>query len=503
VLWAGGQYGRALDVLAAGVHGAAEILVLTGDVGAGKTILANALVERLQRSGIEVARVDYPCAEPHELLHTIADALGLEPAGPEAAARLREHLRRVAIGGARVLLVLEEAQSMGPALLHEMLRLLAWGRAAEAEGSQGIFSVLVVGQESLDDMLGAPEQRAVAARVGVRVRLGPLPEADVRSYVEHQLALAGLGRDTFTPLAVRMVAQGSRGIPRLINAMADRALTAATRHGIPVVGSEQVRDAIEDVGAPASAAAGPTRGDHAPPRREGRRGLAVLGRAPWSAIALVAVALVLATLALAAGHFIRLGRPVDPGRDAAPGSPSTAPVATAEPSGAGSPADEPPSADDRPLGAHGSPSTDAAASRPRPPEATRAREPHGAAARAPDPRPGATGRPAAGATPAQVTGATPVPDTDGTPAQPAAGASAGGTPVSRPAPPREERVEPGGSRARPVGSPEPGRVAAPERRAPLAPAAPPVTRPPHPGDSDPDPGSIIDWLLKEAPRRGD
>jgi type II secretory pathway predicted ATPase ExeA len=229
--WLGGPYGEAFAAL----RSRAGLLVLTGEIGTGKTTVANALAQSVVDEGGLVGRLFYPRLEPLDFLRVIVQTYGLptELATREAFhAELRELVRRAATEGRRVVFVVDEAQSLEPELLNEIERLFASvsddagpGDAPHQPGvaELGSFSVLLVGQESLESTLAEPAHARLAERITARYRLRPMNENEVAGYIDHRLTVAGVDGVTFTRTAITEIHRASEGLPRLINSIAERA----------------------------------------------------------------------------------------------------------------------------------------------------------------------------------------------------------------------------------------------------------------------------------------
>ena len=240
LLWIGRAQQGILDRLRSAVLAREGVLLLTGDVGTGKTILAKALLHRL-RADTVVATVTFGRHRPLDFWKEIGAAWGVDgaPATSEAFySRLPTLLDDVAARGKRVVLFVDEAQTLSQEVLTEIGRLATM---AGEPGSQACLSILLVGPDELAAVLSRPEHAALAKRVGVRCVTVPLTDAEVGEYVTHQLKAAGRTRPAFTEEGVRELAAASQGIPRLVNTVADLALLRSWRQGLPTIGAEVVR----------------------------------------------------------------------------------------------------------------------------------------------------------------------------------------------------------------------------------------------------------------------
>jgi type II secretory pathway predicted ATPase ExeA len=240
LLWLGPAQQQILDRLRYAVLAREGVLLLTGDVGTGKTILAKALLHRLRPDAL-VATVMYAGHDPLDFLKEIGDAWGADgsPATSEAFyRRLPSLLDDAAARDKRVVLFVDEAQTLSQELLAEIGRLAA---VAGEPRRPARLSILLVGQDELGTVLSRPENAALADRVGVRCVTMSLMGAEVGEYVTHQLEIAGRTAPVFTEAGLQELAAASQGIPRLVNTIADLALLSSSQQGTPTIGAEVVR----------------------------------------------------------------------------------------------------------------------------------------------------------------------------------------------------------------------------------------------------------------------
>jgi general secretion pathway protein A len=215
---------EALAHLLYGIEHGEGFISITGEVGTGKTTLCRTLLQRIE-PGTEVAFIFNPQLSALELLQAINAELGL---ATESLGRreLMEQLNRFLLAkkaeGRRVLLLIDEAQNLAPDTL-EQVRLLS---NLETDTSK-LIQIILIGQPELDAILESPNLRQLRQRISVRWRLSPLGPTETRDYVRHRLRIAaGAPREIFTELALRELHRRSRGIPRLVNLLCDRALLA-------------------------------------------------------------------------------------------------------------------------------------------------------------------------------------------------------------------------------------------------------------------------------------
>ncbi len=218
---------RHTDALAHLLYGISEsggFIQLTGEVGTGKTTLIRSVLERLPEKA-EIALILSPQLTTLEFLATIMQELHCAaPTERTVKAHidvLNTRLMQAHAEGRRVVLIVDEAQTLSPELL-EQVRLLTNLETSK----QKLLQIILIGQPELRELLDRPEMRQIAQRITGRYHLEPLQKDDTRAYVSHRLRVAGAQSDIFTKRAIDSLYKHSRGIPRLINVIADRALLA-------------------------------------------------------------------------------------------------------------------------------------------------------------------------------------------------------------------------------------------------------------------------------------
>ncbi len=220
-------HAEALAHLLYGINNEGGFVLLTGDVGTGKTTACRRLLEMLPQ-GTEVAFILNPELSVVELLVSICREFGIRP--PEGPATnqtlvsgIHDYLLAVHGRGRRAILILEEAQNLKPELI-EQIRLLTNLETNEHK----LLQVIMIGQPELRDLLDQPRMLQLSQRITARYHLGPLSRKETARYVQHRLALAGGARgNPFPPVTLKRLYRLTRGIPRLINVICDRALLGA------------------------------------------------------------------------------------------------------------------------------------------------------------------------------------------------------------------------------------------------------------------------------------
>jgi general secretion pathway protein A len=244
-LYMADSHREAMAHLFYGLEQGEGFIVITGEVGTGKTTLCRSMLERLGED-TEVAILFNPSHNASELLQSINEEFGL-PADALSRRELLSRLNRFLLDknrhGKRVLLIIDEAQNLSPGTL-EQVRLLS---NLETTSSK-LIQIVLLGQPELDDKLDSTELRQLRQRVSVRWRLDALPQPDTLGYVQHRLRIAaGAEREIFSESALREIHRRSGGVPRLINVLCDRALLAGYAEQAHRIGQRVVQRAAREV----------------------------------------------------------------------------------------------------------------------------------------------------------------------------------------------------------------------------------------------------------------
>jgi len=288
------RHREALAHLLYGVKGGGGFVLLSGEIGAGKTTVCRCFLEQIPKR-CNVAYIFNPKMTAEELLQTVCQEFHI-PAQHEGAGAptLKDHvdalnaylLRTHAVGQNNVLII-DEAQNLSPEVL-EQLRLLTNLETSERK----LLQIILIGQPELRSMLARPELEQLAQRVIARYHLEALSRNETEAYIRHRLAVAGRsGPLPFDRGAVKRIHQRSRGVPRRINLLCDRALLGAYAEGRPVVDRRIVDRATDEVFDKPAARWSPPESRSRTPRWSTPMGLATALVAGVAAFAVVAWAL--------------------------------------------------------------------------------------------------------------------------------------------------------------------------------------------------------------------
>lgn len=323
------RHREALAHLLYGLDAGGGFVLLTGEVGAGKTTVCRCFLEQIP-SHCNVAYIFNPKLTVRELLRSICDEFGVphKPTVPGGVETVKDYidplnasLLAAHAAGRNTVLIIDEAQNLSADVL-EQLRLLTNLETSERK----LLQIILIGQPELRAMVAKPSMEQLAQRVIARFHLGALSPQETQQYIAHRLAVAGLtGPLPFDRGALRRVHALSHGVPRRINLLCDRALLGAYAAGARQVNRAIVNRAAREVfDAPASAAAA----------RSARQA----GLPRWALAGLGAVA---GAAAVAAAGW---GMGVWPAHRGGPQVATTGPGAAVAPGAASSPRAKPPAA---------------------------------------------------------------------------------------------------------------------------------------------------------------
>jgi general secretion pathway protein A len=240
------QHKEALAGLYYGIKARKGFMVLTGEVGTGKSLVVRCLQDLLDTQRVAYAYVFNTRLSSRQFIEYVAEDLGV-PEGPSSKSdlliRLSRHLIERHRQGLATVLVVDEAQHLRLLVLEE-IRLLT-----NLETSQGkLLQIVLVGQPELDAKVEDPALRQLKQRIALRFQLRVLSERESSGYVQCRLKLAGdKSGDIFTPAALERVHFYSGGVPRLINILCDNAMLSAFAAGQSQVTPELIDEAASDL----------------------------------------------------------------------------------------------------------------------------------------------------------------------------------------------------------------------------------------------------------------
>jgi len=242
-LYFGRRHTYAYAMMRFGINNRAGFMMISGEIGCGKTTLIRHLLNHLAPM-LTVGLVNNTHREIPDLLEWIMLAFGLPYEGMSRVA-LFDAFQRFLIEqyglGKRVLLIIDEAQNLNPNAL-ESLRMLS---NINADKSQ-LLQVMLVGQPQLKDMLMRPDLEQFAQRIEFDFHIKPLETSDIHNYIRHRLAIAGRETPLFTPEACARIAEVSHGIPRRINILCDTALVYGFSAEAENIGLSLVEEVLSD-----------------------------------------------------------------------------------------------------------------------------------------------------------------------------------------------------------------------------------------------------------------
>jgi general secretion pathway protein A len=244
-LYLGEAHREGLATLVYAVKSGKGFVMLTGEVGTGKTTLLHALLGQLD-STTNSAFIFNPKLDPMGFFRMLFEELGVGPACDSKAEyllALNQYLIEKLAANEKVLLIVDEAQNLSAEMLEE-IRLLS---NLETPTSK-LIQIMLVGQPELQELVDKPELRQLRQRIALRHHLRPFDQPEVVEYVNDRLAKAGYtGRGIFTKKALRELYNVTQGTPRVINNVCDGALLLGyARMEIPI-GPEEIREVARDL----------------------------------------------------------------------------------------------------------------------------------------------------------------------------------------------------------------------------------------------------------------
>lgn len=237
---------EALSHLLFGLRGSGGFILLTGEVGAGKTTICRCFLEKVPEH-TDIAFILNPMLSIEELFATVCDELGI--VYPKGTVSIKEYVDAINAylldshaRGRNTVIIIEEAQNLTPEVL-EHLRLLTNLETNKCK----LLQIMLLGQPELREMLARPELKQLSQRITARYHLGPLSRSEVSAYVYHRLSVAGCRSALFSAAALSRLYRLSSGIPRTINQICDRAMLGAYSEGRTTIDRRTVESAAGEV----------------------------------------------------------------------------------------------------------------------------------------------------------------------------------------------------------------------------------------------------------------
>ncbi|MGD8542432.1 MAG: AAA family ATPase [Desulfobacteraceae bacterium] len=246
-LWLGPKHREALSTLRYGVMDNRGFLLLTGDVGTGKTTLIHALLKSLSRE-VVAATVPDPGLSPLDFFNYVARGFGF---GTRFASKgdfldhFIDFLERSHTAHKKVLLIIDESQRLTSALLEE-IRLLSNIEKFEDK----MLNIFFVGQNEFNQFLMLPKHKAIRQRITINYHITPLDQNETGAYIRHRLKVAGARMEIFDDGSIAEVFRFSKGYPRLINIICDHAMLTGFIKSTEVVTAGMVSDCAADLTLP-------------------------------------------------------------------------------------------------------------------------------------------------------------------------------------------------------------------------------------------------------------
>jgi general secretion pathway protein A len=243
---------KAMAYLGYGLAQGEGFIVITGDIGAGKTTLVGHLLETIDRARFTAINIVSTQVEGDDMLRLVAQGLGLTIDGA-AKAQLLDRVERTLDDQARlgkhVLIIVDEAQNLPTSALEE-LRMLSNYQV----GNRSLVQIFLLGQPEFRDRLrGAPELEQLRQRVIATHHLDPMSEEEIGPYILHRLNQVGYaGVPAFSPAAFEALYNASNGVPRILNTLMARVLLNGALENLLTIDEETVAGVVEDAHAEAS-----------------------------------------------------------------------------------------------------------------------------------------------------------------------------------------------------------------------------------------------------------
>jgi len=241
--YASAKHDEALACLIYAVEQQKGFALITGDIGAGKSMLCHAALERFG-DNVDAALISYTLLGPEEFCESVCEGFNLPTTGRKTELRnsLKHYLIDQKAHGRNVVLIIDEAQNLSEEVLEELRNL---GNIETP--TEKLLQIILLGQPELRQMIRTPQLRPLEQRIILRFHLGKLSAEDVAAYIDHRLSVAGAPDGTiFDADAKQEIFETSEGVPRLINIICDQALLLAYIEDETAVTVEAVKSVVAD-----------------------------------------------------------------------------------------------------------------------------------------------------------------------------------------------------------------------------------------------------------------
>jgi type II secretory pathway predicted ATPase ExeA len=239
------QHARAKAYMESTIWFTDGFVVITGEIGAGKTTLIETFLRELQ-SDVIVAQINQTQLSPTAFLQTVLVQFGFSPFNmkkPEVLSTLNQYLAEQYSGGRKVLLIIDEAQNLTSRVLEEV-RMLSGVETTKEK----VLRIILAGQPELNEKLNSPELLQLSQRVRLRFHLTALSKAETTAYIDHRLEVAGSqGRRIFAEDTYPIIFKYTGGVPRLVNTLCDTSMMAAYGKDKDSVGMAELDAAITEL----------------------------------------------------------------------------------------------------------------------------------------------------------------------------------------------------------------------------------------------------------------
>ena len=244
-LYLSDKHREALAHLIYGVGDQGGFVVLTGEVGTGKTTICRSVLQQLPDNA-NIAFIINPRQSVNQLLQSIFNELSIPYREGMTSKAMVDRLNGYLLGahseGRNTILIIDEAQNLSVDIL-EQLRLLTNLETDEKK----LLQLVLLGQPELCELLARPDLRQLSQRVTARFHLSPLSKAEVAEYIQHRLSVAKCHNDIFTSSAINKIYKLSGGVPRLINLLCDRSMLGVFANNQSIVDAKVVQNASKEI----------------------------------------------------------------------------------------------------------------------------------------------------------------------------------------------------------------------------------------------------------------